>query len=307
MATGVWREEVQHALEHHSTVLGQFINPLPADSYHMTVHPLFTEVSFPVFFGVKHNNDWNDVWMKIMNAVAPQVSLLSNEFSSGPLHAEYVRTVIGNGVTTLTLKLPHEEAVNMSQMRMRIRETIGKAMFNVLMKDARSSADRLAVREWYELNFVGPSLKENADKYRYHLTLGYSRKNAGALSNKEMETLEEEKDMVDGIVRNLICPEGGSCVLTLEKPSFYWFTSIDSMQKMRISANTLGLQTVRMFNMTFPYTFDSSSFGGSFFFWLLCACAVGVVVFIYRKVKHPGSRPGTSLLPLTMGKGSHEA
>jgi len=310
MADGIWREEVQIAIEKHAPVLGSYINPLPADSYHVTIHPLFTENELPEFFRKMHRNHWDETWNGIIESIYPYIIQLQ-PLIPGPIHPRYVDTFIGNGVTTLRLNLPHEEAVNMTTFRRAIRDTIGKEMFSIILKDARSPEERIEVREWYDNLFVASSLPSNADSYAYHLTLGYSRKLAERLTTDELARMEEEKDMLDGVVRNLVCPQYGYtetvCSFTLEKPFFGWFTSMVAMEKAEVGADKKGRPSVKMFSTVFQTNALIFEFRSNFFYICFICVVIVVLFFIYKKMKGPG-RSKRSILPISVSKaGPHEA
>jgi len=310
MATGLWREEVYEAVVKHASSLSGYINPLPSDSYHMTIHPIFTEFSLPEFFRIKHLKHWNETWDSLMNYLSPTLFQLENEVPD-PVHPQYVRLNIGNGVTTLVLKLPHEEAVNMSIFRGRVRETIGKKVLDVILRDARNQEQRVVAREWFEKNFVSISNVNNADSYNYHLTLGYSRKLAERLTSEELKTLDQEKDMLDGVIRNLICPNyekpGDNCEIVLEKPFLGWFPSMTSMHPIIFSMNGR-LPSIKMFDKTYPNSSFVINSRMIIYLLLLCVICVGFY-FLYKRIKHPHSRSlRSSILPISITKsGQHEA
>ena len=310
MANGIWRDEVHHAIQDHAPVLGEYINPLPGNSYHMTVHPLFTERFFPEFFKKKYESDWDSMWIHMMNLLTPHIYKLQKELPS-ELHPEFLRPLVGSGVTVLVLKLPREEALSMANFRGRIRDTIGAEMLNLLMAEASSTEDRTAVQEWYDKVFVEPSSTENAMSYKYHLTLGYSRKLAEALTASELNSLDEESDMVDAVVKNLVCPDyekpGDSCVLNLQSPNFYWFTSMTAFDEIQSLWNKEDKPLLNMFFKTFPIEDDPYGPSTTGLLWILVfclsMCCLLVLYCIYKR--RPFSRFFRSkrmILPMTSSK-----
>jgi len=314
MATGLWRDEVFHAVQDHAPILGKYINPLPGNSYHMTVHPLFTEHFFPDFFKKKFASDWDNMWTHIMNLVTPHICELQKDLP-GPLHPEYLRPLVGNGVTVLVLRLPREEAANMSIFRARIRDTIGKEMLELLLRHAKTVDDRTAAKDWYEQVFVEHTNVGSAMTYKYHLTLGYSRWPAEKLTTEQLNALDEESDMVDAVVRNLVCPDyekpGDRCVLNLEAPTFDWFTSMTAFDEIKPSGNPKKHHSVNMFFRVFPVSDDvyESHLLRTVVWCLIIVASCSVVAWLYckRKGRRPSSK--SSILPLTSSKFSqdHEA
>jgi len=313
MANGIWRDEVHHAVKDHAPVLGQYINPLPGSSYHMTVHPLFTEHSLPEFFMKRYASDWDSMWIHIMNLVTPHIHSLIKDLPSR-LHAEYLRPVIGNGVTVLALRLPRDEATSMAKFRARIRDTVGVEMLHLLQNSAKSLEERNSAQEWYDQVFVEPSQPSAAMSYRYHLTLGYSRKLAELLTTEQLNALNEESDMIDAVVKNLVCPDyekpGDKCVITLERPTFDWFHSMTAFDEIEVvPAKTPKLS---MFFKVFPVNDDP--YVSHALQYVICICSILVVIVLFLIVKKRGfsllkifnsKRP---ILPLTTSKASqHEA
>jgi len=315
MANGIWRDQVYHAVQDHAPVLGKYINPLPGYSYHMTVHPLFTERNLPEFFMKRFAPDWDNMWTHIMNLVTPHIYDLRSMIPSS-LHAEYLRPLIGNGVTVLVLRLPREEATNMSMFRARIRDTIGLEMLNLLLKYAKTADERTSAQDWYEQVFVEPAQPGAAMSYKYHLTLGYSRLLAESLTTEQLNGLDEESDMVDAVVRNLICPDyekpGDKCVLNLEPPTFDWFTSMTSFEEIQKLFNRAGRAKLSMFYKVFPVEDDPYASHTMWYICLIfvCICVCAILYYLYSRPKSCfGSLKSKRLvLPITAPKfNEHEA
>jgi len=315
MADGIWRDEVHHAVQDHAPVLGSYINPLPGSSYHMTVHPLFTEHSLPEFFMKKYAPNWESMWMHIMNILTPHIITLKRDIPE-KLHAEYVRPLVGNGVTVLVLKLPREEATAMSEFRARIRDTIGAEMLKLLLDNAKTMEERVSSQEWYDQVFVEPSQPSAAMSYKYHLTLGYSRILAENLATAQLNALDEESDMVDAVVHNLVCPDyekpGDKCVLVLEHPTFDWFNSMTAFDEIQFAQdeNNKDKPKLKMFYRLFPME-DDPYISHTFtkIVWVLSFCVVVILFFILRKRNcFKMFKSKRQILPITTVKSSqHEA
>jgi len=314
MANGFWRDEVHHAIQDHAPVLGQYINPLPGNSYHMTVSNIFTERMLPEFFMKKYASDWDSMWLHIMNLLTPHIYKLQKELPP-EIHAEYLRPLIGSGVTVLVLRLPRDEAETMAKFRGRIRDTIGEEMHTLLMSEASSLEERTSVQEWFDQLFVEPSKIDNAMSYKYHLTLGYSRKLAERLTATELNALDEENDMIDAVVKNLVCPDyekpGDRCVMTLHGPNFNWFTSMTAFDEIQSVWNKNDKPILNMFFKTFPIKDDpyASHLARNLVWCLIICCSLCVVWYIYKRRPFAGLfKSKRMILPLTSTKtGQHEA
>lgn len=300
MATGVWREETFHALKDHAPALGDFVAPLPADSYHMTVHPLFTERELPAFYQRRHAAHWDAAWDHIVNVLTPHLLALRRELP-GPLHPEYVRPLVGNGVTVLLLALPAAEARALAQFRARVQATVGLAMRRLLFAAAATREEREAAQEWYLRLFVEPDAGDSAPAYAYHLTLGYARRPGAALTTDDLAQLERDSDMVDAVVRNLVCPDserpGDPCPVPLNTTDVCWFSSMTAFTPVREGARR---GRALLFNTTYPRPNDELA-GSRVLDTLLRAAGIlllaAVVVYVAKHLLPRFTKRG-SLLPV---------
>ena len=308
MATGVWREETFRAIRDHAPGLGRFVSPLPGDSYHMTVHPLFTERELPVFYQRKYADRWDAAWDHIVNVLTPHLLALQPHLP-GALHPQYVRTLVGNGVTVMMLALPEDEARALAQFRVRVQQTVGLAMRRLLFAAATDRDEREEAQEWYTRLFVEPDAADSALAYAYHLTLGYSRRLGATLTTAELAQLENDGDMVDGVVRNLMCPDSEKpsdpCPVPLNTTDVCWFTSMAAFTPVRAGPRR---GTARMFDTLYPLAYDElvghrlrDTLVRVAGILLLC----GIVFRVAKRLLPRLTKRGTTLLPVK--NDSHEA
>ena len=309
MATGVWRDETFRAIKDHAPELGRFVAPLPGDSYHMTVHPLFTERELPAFYQRRFADRWDAAWDHIVNVLTPHLLALRAQLP-GALHPQFVRTLVGNGVTVMLLALPEAEARELARFRARVQETVGLAMRRLLFAAATDHDEREQAQEWYTRLFVEPDAADSALAYAYHLTLGYSRRLGSKLTADELAQLERDSDMVDAVVRNLMCPDserpGDPCVVPLNTTDVCWFTSMTAFTPVR-AGRARG--TAHMFDALYPLAYDELA-GHRLRDTLLRIAGIlilgAVVCFGVRRVL-PRLTKRSALLPVRTHNDTHEA
>lgn len=309
MATGVWRDETFRAIRDHAPGLGTFVAPLPGDSYHMTVHPLFTERELPVFYQRRFADRWDAAWDHIVNVLTPHLLALQAH-APGALHPEYVRTLVGNGVTVMLLALPEAEARALAQFRARVQETVGLAMRRLLFAAAADRDERAQAQDWYTRLFVEPDAADSAPAYAYHLTLGYSRRLAATLTAAELAQLESDSDMVDAVVRNLMCPDSDApsdpCPVPLNATTVCWFTSMTAFTPVRPGP---ARGTAHMFDTLYPLAYDELA-GHRLRDTLLRVAGIlllaGILYYGAKRVLPHLTKHGT-LLPVSTHSDSHEA
>jgi hypothetical protein len=100
-----WAEAASRFLE-QSKAIHLWYAPLPLSSWHVTVHPLFTERELPLAYAATER------WHEIVDAVAPSLAQVMALLERSPvlIHPRYMELVPGLGVLAMRMALPAEEA-----------------------------------------------------------------------------------------------------------------------------------------------------------------------------------------------------
>lgn len=256
MGRGEWTASLYDAVL-SSPMLSQVIAPLPKDSYHMTLHPLFTEKELPLFFRERYSGQWGAAWERVVSTIAPSLAAVQKELFPDGLHPTLLRPRVGRSVVVLWLTLPRDESEKVHKLNRFIQWEVGSVMMRLLLDAARTEDERQEALQWTLNHFVVPAMDPDPlEPENYHITLGYIRVSEDQLRNS-LPVLEDElAKLVDLICNNFSCHANGKqraekCCMELAPPDVHWFTSMAAFSPMKVSGYGLAGGAL-MFGRVYP-------------------------------------------------------
>lgn len=193
-----WLEPMYRFLE-ASKYIKHHYSLLPLESFHMTVHPLFTEYEIPDRFKFGRR-DWNGTLEPLTENV---LGFIMHYLDAHPLvlHPEFDDIHPSTGILTVSLKLPREEVEAVS------------ALWDVLR-------ERYPYRDYsFGLFRDVFSLSPANGTYGFHFTIGYFYNHADINSNVE-NLIKELEELKTYLTEKYTEP------ITLDKARLHWFESM---------------------------------------------------------------------------------
>lgn len=197
-----WLEALHQYLE-STTYIKRHYSILPLESFHMTVHPLFTEYEIPSRFKF-NRTEWDDILEPLSGSM---LNFIMRYLDKHPLmlHPSFDAIHPSTGILTVSLNLPQNEvdAVSLLWAALRKRYPDKESVFGI-------------ARDVFGLD---PA----AGTYGFHFTIGYFYNHGEIRAN--IEGLTKELEELDAFFSKNFVGQ-----ITLDAARLHWFNSMTDFQ-----------------------------------------------------------------------------
>ena len=193
-----WLEPMYEFLE-STQYIKRHYSLLPLDSFHMTVHPLFTEYEIPNRFKFGYS-EWDDILQPLTENM---LSFIMKYLEWNPLvlHPKYSELHPSTGILTVGLSLPREEVIAVSHL------------WKALRRHFPNAANVLGIVE--DVFDLDPA----AGTYGFHFTIGYFYNHT--TFNQDVSGLLKELEELDSLLSSSFSER-----VTLDAARLHWFNSM---------------------------------------------------------------------------------